>query len=281
MRPCTSVFGFLAMTCLVVGCGSDGGDEPAEQTPLFAPGAPGAGAPSAPAPAATPDVAATSHPEVVQLEMPGRGDGLTWFCTGTLVSSTLAVTAAHCLQPDLFESWEVIAPGVKGRPRAQATPAMYDALFDDPAHPDLGVLVLTTPITLPRYAELAAVGAQIDAGQTLEIQTLVRTKELPEAPLALTTTLPMTSTVEYGYMFGYGVPQYSHGGDSGVGLFLLENGQMTHTVVAVERQPDPDRGIDHLSRIDDAFIAWVADPARAAATPPPPVVPGGGHNKKK
>jgi hypothetical protein len=56
---------------------------------------------------------------------------------------------------------------------------------------------------------------------------------------------------------------------------------MTHTVVAVERQPDPDRGIDHLSRIDDAFIAWVADPARAAATPPPPVVPGGGHNKKK
>jgi hypothetical protein len=54
------------------------------------------------------DPATTTHPEVVQLVMKGN-DGWTWFCTATLVSSTVAVTAAHCLQSKLFASWTIIA----------------------------------------------------------------------------------------------------------------------------------------------------------------------------
>jgi hypothetical protein len=32
---------------------------------------------------------------------------------------------------------------------------------------------------------------------------------------------------------------------------------MTHKLVAVEREPDPARTLDQLSRIEPAFIQWV------------------------
>jgi hypothetical protein len=114
------------------------------------------------------------------------------------------------------------------------------------------------PIELPTYAKLTDVTARVDGGEQLQTSTIVRTQEQPEAPFMRAPTLLISSTVDEGYTHGYGVPLYSHGGDSGAGMFLVEGGQMSHSLIAVEREPDPRQGIDHLSRVDAAFIAWVA-----------------------
>ena len=71
--------------------------------------------------------------------------------------------------------------------------------------------------------------------------------------------MPVTSTVQYGYEHGFGTPMFSKGGDSGAGLFLVENGQRTRKLIGVARQPEPERDLDHFTRIDPAFLAWYAE----------------------
>jgi hypothetical protein len=217
-------------------------------------------APTTPTVTAAPgvDPQTVGYPEVVQLVMPGR-DGNIWFCTGALISSTVAVTAAHCLQSDLMLSWQVIAPTIAGTPKVTATRvAMYDDQWAAAEHPDVGIVILGSPIELPQYAVLTDVSAQVDGGQQLQVQTIVRTAEEPEAPFHMTGTMPLSSAVKYGYTHGYSVPIYSHGGDSGAGMFLVENGVMSHKVVAIESEPDPQRKLDQISRVEQPFIDWVA-----------------------
>lgn len=208
--------------------------------------------------AANVDPATATHPEVVYVLMQGK-DSWIWFCTGTLVSKDVVVTAAHCLQSSLFLSWEVVAPAAPGQPRVKATKvAMYDPDWSDVGSPDIGIVKLAAPIQLSQYAVLSDVSARIDSGQQTQVSSIVRTAEDPEAPFMKTGAMKLSSTASYGYTHGYGVPLFSHGGDSGAGMFLVENGQMTHALVGVERQPEPSRKLDHLSRIEPAFIAWVA-----------------------
>jgi hypothetical protein len=203
------------------------------------------------------DPATAGHPEVLYLIMDGK-DGWTWFCTATLVSSTIAITAAHCLQSELFLTWRVKSPTLAGTPTVNVTKvAMYDDQWADVAHPDIGIVQLESGISLPQYGVMTDVSTQVDSGAKVQVQTIVRTAEEPEAPLHMTGAMPLSSTVKYGYDHGYGVPMYSHGGDSGAGLFLVENGQMSHKVVAIESEPDPDRNLDQLSRVEAAFITWV------------------------
>jgi hypothetical protein len=262
-----------AIVPLLVACSGDAADDASTETPLLAPAKNGAardpassGASSsstssaptsgagAPAPSATTEPGA--HAEVVQLVMAGK-DGWTWFCTGALVSKSVVVTAAHCLQSALFDSWTAIFPMIESRPRVKGTPLMYDTKWTDVAHPDLGIVRLASPVALDHYASLTDVTARIAAGEKLSVAAIVRTEERAEATMARTKDLALFSTANRGYTSGYGVPLYSHGGDSGAGMFLVVNGVMTHELVAVEREPDPDTDTDQLSRIDRAFIDWV------------------------
>lgn len=194
--------------------------------------------------------------EVVYVFMRDRVGGR-WMCTGTLVSPTTAVTAAHCLDPAMFEGYTIVAPLAPNTPRVRATsPRIFGGTYEDVANPDIGVLTLDTPIQLPAYAQLTDVVARVEGGDAVSAAAIVRTSEEAEAPLEQTETMPVTSTVQYGYEHGFGTPMFSKGGDSGAGLFLVENGKITHKLIGVARQPEPDRGPDHFTRIDAAFLQW-------------------------
>lgn len=180
-----------------------------------------------------------------------------WFCTGTLVAKNRVVTAAHCLEADKFVGWEIVAPLAPGKPRVSASnPKVFGGSFEDVANPDIGWLTLSTDIVLPVYAQLTDVVAQVESGAKVEATAVVRTDKTPEAPLFTEETMIVSSTVQYGYEHGFGTPIFSKGGDSGAGLFLVENGKITHKLIGVARQPEPERELDHFTRVDAAFLAW-------------------------
>lgn len=220
-----------------------------------------------PSPPATPPPAAPAvgtidesvFAEVVYVEMRDHLHQL-WICTGTLVSPRTVVTAAHCLDTSMFVSYEVRAPLAPGKPTASASqPAAFGGTFEDVANPDIGILTLDTPITLPRYAELTDIVSRVESGDAIEGQAVVRTAEERNAPLQPSPKMPVSSTVGFGYEHGFGTPMFSKGGDSGAGLFLVENGKPTHKLVGVARQPEPVRDLDHFTRIDAPFLAWFAE----------------------
>lgn len=201
------------------------------------------------------DPSPATHPEVVYVL--GFGRGGSGFCTGTLYAGDRVLTAAHCLDTKYFNRWQVVAPHAPGKPRVDADSAeMFDTEFKDAGHPDIGIIRLSESIDLPEYAELFDVSARVDAKKKTMVAGVVRTTERPEAALKKTDALEVSSTIELGYAHGFGVPLYSNGGDSGAGLFLIEKGEMSHKVIGVEREPEPERDIDHLSRVHADFIAW-------------------------
>jgi hypothetical protein len=257
-------------------CSSD--DEPA-QAPAelaFPNQPPPAAGPSAPAPATTAKPAAAPLtalqilPEVVYV-FQRDFDGGNWMCTGTLVSKDVVVTAAHCLDPEKFELFQVVAPLIADHPRVEAHPlGTLTNDVENVGNPDVGALKLEKPIDLPAYAELTDVSARIDGGEKLPALAIVREKVDFEAPFKRVDGLTISSTTELGYEHGYGTAMFTHGGDSGAGLFLVEDGKPTHKLVGFARQPDPDRNLDHFTRVDATFLDWFkgATTGAEAATPP-------------
>jgi hypothetical protein len=267
MRLAQNALAFVSIVSMLA-CGS------AAPEPEPAPESPPTRLPEAPAPTPPP----AEPPSVVQVtatpvETPKDGEFAEvvyvlmrdtqtrrWFCTGTLVAKTTAVTAAHCLDTTMFVSYEIVAPLAAAKPRVAASkPRAFGGTFEDVANPDIGLLTLEKPIELARYATLTDVTARVEAGEKLTAAAVVRTAEKPEAPLQISATMPLSSTVEFGYEHGFGTPLFTHGGDSGAGLFLVENGAPTHGLIGVARQPEPVRNLDHFTRIDAAFLAWYAE----------------------
>lgn len=223
---------------------------PTTKTPPAPPREPANVAPATPATVAT----TAEHAEVVYLNMRDRR-GQRWYCTATLIARDRVVTAAHCLDKD-FVSYEITAPFVSGTPRIKAnTPQIFGGDFHAVENPDFGTLTLEKPLDLPRFAELTNVVDRLEAGPVVGM-AVVRTAEEPTAPMAPSAELPVTSATEWGYAYGITTPMFSKGGDSGAGLFLVENGKPTHKLIGVARQPEPARMVDHFTRIDAELISW-------------------------
>lgn len=184
----------------------------------------------------------------------GEGGG---FCTGTLVKSDVVLTAGHCVDTDRMGGFEVIAPRAAGSPRVTASRvARFDGDYDDPTNPDIGLLKLDEPIVLKAYAQMTDISARLAAGEKISAMAVTRTDEEPEAPLHDSAVLQVTSAKDLGYEHGIQTPMFSIGGDSGAGLFLVENGKRTHKLIGVARQPEPDRDVDHFTAIDPAITKW-------------------------
>jgi hypothetical protein len=207
-----------------------------------------------PVPAAKPALEVLSEVTYVLMK---DWDGNEWMCTGTLVSKDIVVTAAHCLDESQFMSWEIVAPLAADQPRVSASsPLRMSDGYEDAAEPDIGFLRLDDPIDLPAYAELTDVSARVEKGEKLTATTIVRTAEEHEAPFKSVDKLTLSSTTQSGYLHGFATQYFSHGGDSGTGLFLVENGEVTHKLVGVARQPEQDAQRDHFTRIDANFLDW-------------------------
>lgn len=260
----------LVMLATVGGCSSEAPATAAKDKPGGTIAGKGNG--STPAPAgsttgpgsnsATDKVEAKPTLEVLQEEvyvLMKDYDGGDWLCTGTLVSKDRVVTAGHCLDSNEFASFLVVAPLAPGKPRVAASnPTPMSDDYDAVENPDIGFLTLDEPIELPAYGELTDVTKDVESGKSLAATAVVRTKEEREAPFHAVDGLKLESTTDLGYEHGFGVGLFSHGGDSGAGVFLVENGHATHKLVGVCRQPDPDTKTDQLTRVDADFIAWFA-----------------------
>jgi V8-like Glu-specific endopeptidase len=185
-------------------------------------------------------------------------DGDKGLCTGTLVGPKVVITAAHCLDPDNFSSWDVIAPLATNKAKVHgAYSKMFDADYHDVAKPDIGAIVLEEPITLTDYAVLTDISARVAGDATVMGTALVRKYIDVNAPLVFVPGLEASSDEKYGYDHGIVTKYFSEGGDSGAALFLIDNGVRTHQLIGVERQPEPSRNVDHFTRIDPDFIQWV------------------------
>ena len=184
----------------------------------------------------------------------GDGGG---FCTGTLVAKDIVLTAGHCVDTDRMADFSVLAPRAPGQPRVTASRvARFDGDYDDPSFPDIGILKLDEPIVLSQYAQMTDVASRVEGGQDIDAMAVTRTAEEPEAPLVSSKVLKVSSATDLGYEHGFQTPMFSIGGDSGAGLFLVENGKATHKLIGVARQPEPDRDVDHFTRVDAAIKEW-------------------------
>jgi hypothetical protein len=227
-------------------------------------------------------VRASDHPEAVLVDMDGAA------CSGSVIAPKVVMTAGHCV--DGSHTWDITAPYAGGQTSHSTTAITLDwkdVAGDavDPTLHDVGLVILTTPITLTTYPQLAK-NAEPDGAKILN---LGRIGDGTFSTTDLFVSKPLTSKGASGdgFPYDYITDEIIEPGDSGGPV----EDATSHVIVAVNSGAGG--GTEVLARVD-LVIDWIektiadnggggggtVDPGGGGGTPdagpPPPPPPSTG-----
>ena len=167
---------------------------------------------------------ATAYPEAAYLNIDMTTTG-GYACSGTLIAPQVVLTAGHCV--DGHSRWEV---HVGTAYQVSTSSAVYDwnehgAETVNPAHHDIGLVFLSTPIKIASYPALS----KTKAGDNTKALNVGRVLNGVVQSGAYQAPATLVAADRIGYPFDYTSADVIQPGDSGGPVFLSG----THTILAV------------------------------------------------
>jgi Trypsin len=170
---------------------------------------------------------ATAYPEAVLITMDNG-----WICSGSVIAPRVVLTAGHCV--DGHNSFSITAPyatGSDGQPQTRYASGKWTEYqsvseFVNPNVPDLGLLFVDTPFTMPDWP---TVSDRTHYGEQATNVGRINNGTSSYSNLYVGSSLTLTSMYGYPYSYGYSSAGVTQPGDSGGPMFLAG----THTIVAV------------------------------------------------
>jgi hypothetical protein len=210
---------------------------------------------------------ATDYPEAVLVDLSQNGQPV-GLCSGSLIAPTVVLTAGHCVYG--YDGWTVTAPFANGQTATATSWATYDWTNTgntvDPNQHDLGLVFLSSPITLPAYPTIAT--SKLPDGSLVSSIGRIDDGQASFTELFLAPAVPVEDGSSVGYPLDYKTVETIQHGDSG-GPVVADG---THEIVAVNSGGGG--GVAVLARTD-LLATWIADQVAAASNgnPPPPSNP--------
>jgi len=198
---------------------------------------------------------ATAYPEAALVDEYRQGQMFA-MCSGGIIAPQVVLTAGHCVAGEASlgvpDSWVVTAPYSGKQSSKSSGSAVYDFVLSqtvDPSTHDIGLIFLTSPITLSQYPTLAAsplpAGTQvINIGRT-DNGTPSRTSLFVGPPVAV------QNGSQTGYPNDYSANDVVQPGDSG-GPTEVPNAT-PHEIVAVNSGNSSD---EIMARVD-LLHSWI------------------------
>jgi len=189
------------------------------------------------------------YPEAATIEGSGGTvpSGYGSYCSATLISPKVLLTAGHCV--DGPTTWQV---NVGAQSRVATRAATFDWKNEtsvNPAHHDIGLVFLNQAITLAVYPTIA----QAMAPASSQVMNVGRVHNGITNTLWGAVTTNLFDGANVGYPFDYTTANVLEGGDSGGPDFLLG----TPTIVAVNSAKTT--STEYLARVD-LLASWITRP---------------------